>query len=113
MKLSLIICLVVGLSGCKIKVSVYNNSPSKFDSINVFVAAAKYNFKEIDSGEGITLSKYRKSIKGGSDGQHVLTTYKRGISKSYIFGYYSNGYPSEDSIQLFITDSSLNSNMKY
>ncbi len=113
LKLSLIISVIIVLCGCQIKVSVYNNSSSKFDSINVFVAAAKYNFREINSGEVITVSKSRKNIKGGNDGQYSVTTYKGGVSKTYFFGYYSNGYPLEDSIQLFITDSSMKSNMKY
>jgi hypothetical protein len=109
--------LIISLCSCDfhrdIELSIRNDPDSKFDSINVYIAAAKYSFKEIDAKELKTILQPKQSIKGGSDGAYFITTYKKGGSRNFNFGYYSNGYPLEDTIYLSIRDSSIIPKMSY
>ena len=112
----LLLILTILFSGCnnKTEVSVKNSTINEIDSVNVFITAATYSFKEIAPGETRTITQVKTNIKGGADGSYLLNVYyQNGSVRPFVFGYYTNGYPVEDTIHITITDSTIESKSGY
>jgi hypothetical protein len=113
-----LLLLTILFSGCdfnnEIEVSVKDATTEKIDSVNVYIAAAAYSFKEIAPGETKKITQIKKNIKGGADGFYFLNVYNHNLQvRPFVFGYYTNGSAVEDTIHLTISDSIIESRSGY
>ena len=102
----LLIILIITSASCGnrhgVEFIIHNNSNIKIDSIRVSSSDKRTTIKFVNIEKGATKQEFLdmgEVVK--ADGNYIVELSTLGIAKNKSIGYYTNGYPSEEKIDIY------------
>lgn len=107
----LLIILTIGLVSCKQGVNfvIHNDSSDTIDVLKIKTS----DFTSEISLNGLPHTQKKiifldMSETKGIDGHYNLSSLSNGVTKTVDFGYYTNGAPLEDTIDIYVNNLNVN-----
>lgn len=104
----IVLILILALTSCDsrqgIKFIIRNESPDIVDSARISTSDKKSTIKLVDIKKGQVKDHYLDMTDIAKvDGHYIVEIHTKGVLKSENVGYYTNGFPQEESIDIYLT----------